>query len=443
MERTEIQNLKDNIDKEVTISGWVDVRRDHGKLIFLDIRDGSGKVQCVVLPDKPDAQTIAQKLRSEWVVSLKGKVNKRPEKMVKEDVLNGNIELEVFDITVLSEAQELPFEKDTELNLDTYLDNLPLTLRSERSRAIFKVQSKIIQAFRDFLISDNFIEFQSPKIVGGDAEGGAGVFHVEYINGQKAYLATSPQLYKQIMVGVFERVFSTGNVFRAEKHSTSRHTLEYTSLDFELAFIKDHHDVMDILTRLMRYTNEYLKKNCTEEFKLLEASFANIPKEVPFMKLRDAQELIKKETGENCTTEKDLTPEHERWLSEYAKKEYDSDFIYITHFPIEKTAFYAYEDKEDKGYTNYFDLLFRGVEITSGGQRVHNYSTLVERIKEKGLNPEKFSFYLQAFKYGIPPHGGIGMGLERLTAKFLNLSNVKEATLFPREINRIDALLSE
>jgi len=161
------------------------------------------------------------------------------------------------------------------------------------------------------------------------------------------------------------------------------------------------------------------------------------------MKLRAAQELIKKETGEDYTTEKDLTPEHERWFSEYAKKEYNSDFIFITHFPVEKTGFYAYEDPEDPGYSNYFDLLFRGIEITSGGQRIHNYDTLVEKIEKKGLDPKKFSFYLQAFKYGIPPHGGIGMGLERLTAKFLGLSNIKEATLFPREINRIDTLLNE
>ena len=444
MERTEIKNLKDNIDTEVMISGWVDVRRDHGKLMFLDIRDGGGIVQCVVLPgSSTETQAIAGKLRPEWVVSIQGKVNKRPEKMVKEGVLNGELELEVLGIEVVSEAQELPFEKDTELNLDTYLDNMPLTLRSEKSRAIFKVQSHIIGAFREFLTSENFVEFQPPKIVGGDAEGGAGAFHVDYINDQNAFLATSPQLYKQIMVGVFEKVFATGNVFRAEKHSTTRHMLEYTSLDFELGFIKHHHDVMNVLGTLMRYTNEYLKKNCAEEFKLLNAAYADVPEEIPFMKLREAQELIKKETEEDCTKEKDLTPEHERWLSEYAKKEFNSDFIFITHFPIEKTAFYAYEDLEDLGFTNYFDLLFRGVEVTSGGQRVHDYDTLVERITKKGLDPEKFSFYLQAFKYGMPPHGGIGMGLERLTQKFLNLPNIKEATLFPREINRIDTLLSE
>lgn len=442
MNRTYIKDLKDHIDEEVLISGWVDVRRDHGKLIFIDLRDASGKVQMVALPNHEEAHEATSKVRSEWVLEITGKVNKRPEKMVTED-LNGELEIEVLGVTVLSEAKELPFDMDAELNLDTYLDYMPLTLRTDRSKAIFKVESKIIEAFRTFLTNDNFVEFQSPKIVGGDAEGGAGTFHVDYINDQDAYLATSPQLYKQIMTGVFEKVFATGNVFRAEKHSTTRHLLEYTSLDFELGFIKSHKDVMEILGNLMRFTNDFLKKNCEAEFKLLGAELASIPDEIPFMKLREAQELIKKETGEDCTKEKDLSPEHERWLSEYAKKEYNSDFIFITHFPIEKTAFYAYEDPEDPGYTNYFDLLFRGVEITSGGQRIHDYDELIKRIEKKGLDPEKFSFYLQAFKYGIPPHGGIGMGLERLTAKFLNLANVKEATLFPREINRIDTLLNE
>lgn len=432
-ERTEIQNLKDNIGKEVYISGWVDVRRDHGKLIFLDIRDGSGKVQCVILPNNPEANASAEKLRSEWVVSIKGKVNERPEKMIKEGVSNGDIELEVLDIEVLSEAQELPFEKDTELNLDTYLDNMPLTLRSEKAQKIFKTQADIIKVYREILNEKGFVEFQAPKLVGGDAEGGAGVFKVEYFHDKDAYLATSPQLYKQIMVGVYEKVFSTGNVFRAEKHSTTRHLNEYTSLDAEFGFIKDHTDVMRVLSDVMERIRDEIQ----------DVAELKIPKDIPIMKLRDAQELISKETGEDCTNEPDLEPAHERWLSEYALKEFDSDFIFITHYPVSKRPFYTYEDEKDKGFTKSFDLLFRGVEIVTGGQRVHDYNILLEKLKEKGLNPEDFSFYLQAFKYGMPPHGGWGMGLERFTQKIFNLDNVKEATLFPREMNRIDTLLSE
>ncbi len=432
MERTEIKNLKDNIDKEVTISVWVDVARNQGKMAFFDFRDGTGFIQGVVF-GKPEVLEIAKILRPEWVVSVTGKVNKRPEKMVNKDVDNGYIELEITEIQVLSKASELPFEKDTELNLDTYLDYMPLTLRSEKSRKIFKTQAIIIKAYREALTKKGFTEFQTPKLVGGDAEGGANVFKVEYFKDNTAYLATSPQLYKQIMVGAFEKVFSTGTVFRAEKHSTTRHLNEYTSIDAEFGFIKDHTDIMDVLTDVMRHIGEAVK----------EASELKIPKKIPTMKLREALELISKDTGKDCANEPDLEPAHERWLSEYVLKEFDSDFIFITHYPVSKRPFYTFEDEDDKGYTKSFDLLFRGVEITTGGQRVHDYESLVGKIKEKGMNPEDFSFYLQAFKYGMPPHGGWGMGLERLTQKILNLDNVKEATLFPREMNRIDTLLSE
>ncbi|HEC32822.1 MAG TPA: aspartate--tRNA(Asn) ligase [Candidatus Kaiserbacteria bacterium] len=432
MERTYIQDLKDNIDKEVSISGWVDVARNQGKMAFFDFRDGTGFVQGVVF-GKEEVLEIAKALRPEWVVSVEGKVNKRPEKMVKGGVLNGDIEIEIYRINILSEAQELPFEKDTELNLDTYLDNMPLTLRSKKAQRIFKTQAKIIKAYREILDKNGFIEFQAPKLVGGDAEGGAGVFKVEYFHDKDAYLATSPQLYKQIMVGVYERVFSTGNVFRAEKHSTTRHINEYTSLDAEFGFIEDHNDVIEELSDVMKHIGKAVD----------EVDNLKIPDKIPVMKLRDAQKLISKDTGEDCTNEPDLEPAHERWLSEYALKELNSDFIFITHYPVSKRPFYTYEDEEDKGFTKSFDLLFRGVEIATGGQRVHDYNTLLEKLKEKNLDPNDFSFYLQAFKYGMPPHGGWGMGLERLTQKIFNLDNVKEATLFPREMNRIDKLLSE
>ena len=442
MSRVYIKDLKDHIGEAVTLAGWIDVRRDHGKLIFFDIRDKTGIVQTVVSGKNAGVFEIAKNVRSEWVVEVVGEVKKRPENMVNADSPTGTIEVAVISLTVFSEAAEMPFDKDEKLNLDTYLDHLPLTLRTLSARAIFTVQAEIIKTYRAFLSENGFIEFQSPKLVGGDAEGGAAVFRVEYLNDKDAYLATSPQLYKQIMTGVFERVYATGNVFRGEKHSTTRHLNEYTSLDAEMAFIKDHHDVMEMLSGTVRAISRHLETTCIGEFKLLSATVPKIPDAIPVMKLREAQMLIHKETGEDCRQEKDLAPEHERWLSEYTLKEFNSDFIFITHFPIQKTAFYAYEDPEDIGYAKYFDLLFRGVELASGGQRVHNHETLIQRIQMKGLNPEHFSFYLEAFKYGMPPHGGWGMGLERLTQKFLNLANIKEATLFPREINRIDTLLS-
>jgi len=442
IERTKIGELKEKVGQEVTLAGWVDIRRDHGKLIFIDLRDASGKVQMVVLPNHEEAHQTAQEIRPEWVIKVKGLVNKRPEKMIKADQQNGDIEIEVLEIEVLGPAKEMPFDPDTELNFDTYLDYLPLTLRGDRPKAIFKVQANIIRAFREFFNQEGFVEIQAPKLIGDDAEGGANSFDIEYF-GHTAHLAQSPQFYKQIMVGIFERVFATGNVYRAEKHSTTRHLNEYTSIDAEMGFITDHTDIIKIETKLLKFIILELEKRCQEEFKFLKAEIPKIPDEIPSLKLREAQEIIKKETGEDYTQEPDLEPQNERWLCEYAKKEYGSDFIFITHFPMSKRPMYTYEDENDPGYAKGFDLLFRGVEITTGGQRIHDYDKLVEAIKAKGLDPEKFTYYLQAFKYGMPPHGGFGMGLERLTAKLLGLENVKEATLFPRDLNRIDTLLSK
>lgn len=442
--RTLIGSLHDSIGSEVTVEGYVDVRRDHGKLIFIDIRDRSGIVQAVALSAHPDAVTTAQTLRPEYTVRVSAQVNQRPEKMVKKDQPNGDIELELLSITVLSQAAELPFDKEAPVNLDTLLDYRPFTLRSARARAIFKIQHEILQAYRTYLVSQGFTEFEAPKIVGGDAEGGSNVFRLEYFRDKWAYLATSPQLYKQIMVGVYERVFSIGNVFRAELHSTSRHINEYTSLDIEMGFIKDHTTIMQMEMGLMRHLVAHLRTTCAPEFVLFGVEPPLLPDgDFPSMKLRDALALIAKETGEKCTDEPDLAPEHERWLCEYARKELKSDFLFVTHYPVSKRPFYTYEDENDPGYTKSFDLLFRGVEITTGGQRVHDYEKLMERLRARNLDPENFNFYLMTFKYGMPPHGGWGMGLERLTEKMLGLDNVKEATLFPREINRIDTLLSK
>jgi nondiscriminating aspartyl-tRNA synthetase len=442
MERTLIGELGGKVGEVVAIKGWVDVARDQGKMAFFDFRDRSGVVQGVVF-GKPDVLEVAKTLKSEWVVTIEGIVNKRPEKMVNVNVQNGDIELEITAIKVLAQAETLPFELDAELNIDTLLDYRPLTLRKERERAIFKVQAEIIKAYRWFMSVEGFTEFQAPKLIGDDAEGSGEVFEVPYFYDRTAHLATSPQLYKQILVGVFERVFAAGNVFRAEKHATTRHLNEYTSLDMEMGFIESHEDLMRMETRLMQFTCEHLSKTCGAEFKLLGATIPNVPYEIPQMKLRAAQELIKKETGQDKTNEPDLEPEDERWLCEWAKREHNSDFVFITHYPVSKRPMYTMEDPEDKGFTKSFDLLFRGVEITTGGQRRHEYQNLIDGIKAKGLDPEKFSYYLLAFKYGMPPHGGWGMGLERLTQKLLGLENIKEATLFPRDINRIDTLLSK
>ena len=442
MTRTLITALKDHVEKEVTIQGWVDVARQQGKMAFFDFRDRSGKIQGVVF-GKPAVLAIAQTLKTDYVVSITGLVHERPEKMRNTNVQNGNIELEIIAIEVLSEAVPMPFDKDALLNLDTLLDYRPITLRRDHERAIFKVQSEILVAYRKYLGTQGFTEFQAPKLVGGDAEGGAEVFKVKYFKGVEASLATSPQLYKQIMAGVFERVFAVGPTFRAEKSATTRHLSEISMLDLEMAFIKDHTDVITLVTGLMRAITEHVHEVCAAELTLLKMPLALAPEAFPIMTLREAQELIKKETGVDKTKEPDLEPEDERFLCEYANKHFGCDFVFVTHFPTSKRPFCTHVDPACPEFTRSFDLLFRGLEMCSGGQRVHQYEDLVERIKGKGLDPDKFEFYLQAFKHGIPPHGGIGMGLERLTAKFCGVANVKEATLFPRDINRIDTFTSK
>ncbi len=435
MERIHIKDLKEQVGKEVSISGWVSVRRDQGKMVFFNFRDYSGSIQGVVLP-KSQAIETAKEVRPEFVVNVSGKVNKRPDGNIKNEEQNGDIELEVYKIEILSKA-DIPFELDSEINLDTKLDHLPFTLRSEHSKNIFKVQATVVEAFREAMRNENFIEFQSPLLVGSDAEGGAAAFKVDYYYDQTAFLATSPQLYKQMLAGVFERAFTVTKIFRGEKHATTRHLSEAVCMDFEMAFIKDHADVMDTLEHSIKHIIGRMIEKHNDVFKSMSIEKPLVPKKFPVLKLREAQKMLGVPEDEP-----DLAPEHERALWEWAKKEHHSDFVFVTHFPLSKRPFYTYEDENDKGYTKYFDLLFRGLEINSGGQRVHNYDELVKRIKDKGLNPDKFGFYLETFKVGMPPHGGCSTGLERLTAKLLGLENVKEATLFPRDINRIDTLLS-
>ncbi|MBI3573460.1 aspartate--tRNA(Asn) ligase [Candidatus Kaiserbacteria bacterium] len=437
MERTLIKDLHDHIGKEVSVAGWVDVRRDHGKLIFIDLRDRSGKVQMVAIPSHEEAHALASAVRPEWVVEVIGKVNARPEKMVNKDLPTGDIELEMLGVKVLSKAQELPFEKDTEVNLDTLFDYRPLTLRNERERNIFSVQATILDAYRESLMRQDFTEFQAPALTGADAEGGAAAFKVEYFYDKTAYLATSPQFYKEIMVGPFERAFTIAKIFRAEKHATTRHLSEITQMDFEMGFIKDHLDVMAALETTIKDTVEDTASKHSDVFAKFGTTPPAIPQKFPILTLREAQKILG--VGE----EPDMEPEHERQICEWALKEHGSDFVFITHFPTAKRAFYTYADEKDPTYSKSFDLLFRGLEINSGSQRIHDYDEMVHKIESVGLDPKKFSFYLQAFKYGLPPHGGCSTGLERITARILNLSNVKEASAFPRDVNRIDTLLSE
>ena len=434
--RTLIGELGTHIGESVTIAGFVDVARNQGKLIFLDLRDMSGVVQAVVLPASA-AFDAARDIKQMYVVSVTGTVNKRPEKNINPDKENGDIELKIESLTILGKAHSMPFDLDAEIHLETHLDNLPLTLRTQRSRDIFNMQASILDAYRKSLQAQSFVEFVAPTLVGGDAEGGAAAFKVEYFREFDAFLATSPQFYKQIMVGPFERAFTVAKIFRAEKSATTRHLSEATCLDFEMGFIDDEREPMAVLEQAIRDTVAAVQEKHADMFARFNTSLPLVPDEIPTLTLAEAHDVL------GVPHEPDMEPEHERNICAWAKDEKKSDFVFITKFPTKKRAFYTYEDPSEAPFSRGFDLLFRGLEINSGAQRVHQYDQLIARMKERGLDPAKFSFYLQAFKYGMPPHGGSSTGLERFTARMLELPNVKEATAFPRDMTRIDSRLSE
>jgi len=444
MERTLTIDTPKFIGKKVTLAGWVNVRRDHGKIIFIDLRDRTGIIQVVFVPNKknPEFQKLAETLRPEFVVQITGIINKRPKNMVNEKIPTGKVELLAEELVILNSAQSLPIDLGAEkldMGLETLLDMRPLTLKHAKVRAIFKVQAEIVKTFHEYFSKNGFTEIQAPKIVAEATEGGSEVFPIEYFE-SKAYLAQSPQFYKQIMVGVFERVFTIGNVYRAEPHDTTRHLNEYTSLDIEMGFIKDHTDLMKIEIEWLKFLIEHLKSSCRSEFEALGAALPKALNEIPVIAFPEAKKIARKISGKK-TDDLDLEPEEERILSEYAEKEFGSEFLFVTHYPTKKRPWYTMPDDKDATYTKSFDLLFRGVEITTGSQRINNYDQLVQSIKSRGINPDKFKFYLMAFQYGMPPEGGLAIGLERLTAKLLGLANVKEATLFPRDMKRIDLLL--
>jgi nondiscriminating aspartyl-tRNA synthetase len=416
MKRTlSVETIK-KIGQTVLMQGWISARRNMGKIVFIDLRDRAGLVQVVLVPSELDAKSNERLdgLRPEFVVEIKGVVNERGEKQRNPSLATGNVEVLVKELRVLAAAETLPYELGSELHMDAYLENLPFNLRAEKQRAIFKVQSGLVEGFRKFMLKNGFIEFQSP------------------------------QFYKQIMAGVYERVFAVGNVYRAEEHDTSRHINEYTSLDFEMGFIKDYREVMKMVASCVGAMFAYVGKNCSGELKLLNATLPVVPKKVPAIKLKKAQKILEDEFEQkNCSNEPDLEPHQERLIGEYAKRQFGSDFIFITHYPVEKRPMYTFEDPKDKGFTASFDLLFRGTEIVTGGQRINEYEKLKSNMIKFGLNPENFQFYLQAFKYGMPPEGGIGMGLERVTWQLLGLDNIKQATLFPRDQVRIDEILNK
>lgn len=426
MKRKLVSELNNCINNKVNIQGWICKIRKLKNISFLIVRDRSGLVQCIV-----DNSINISNFKLESVVSIKGEVKESNNKLNKFEIV-----VEILDI-INNAIDELPIEvnkESLECNLDTMLNNRVLSLRHPRVNAIFKVQNVIVNGFREFLNREGFVEIHTPKIVKEGAEDGADLFEVKYFE-NKAYLATSPQFYKQMMVASgFERVYEIGHAYRAEEHNTNRHLNEYISMDLEIGFINDEKDIMNLEENLLKYILEKLKGECNEYLELLGVDIPKITDSIPRIDFNEAL-IILKEKYNKSDLEGDLDPEAEKLIYRYVREKYDSDFVFLTNYPRKKRPMYTMP--LGKEGTHSFDLLFKGVEITTGGQRIHEYEKLIENIRYKGLNPEEYQSYLEVFKYGMPKHGGLAIGLERITARLLELENIREATLFTRDRKRL------
>lgn len=414
------------IGKEVVLKGWVKKIRQLGKVGFLLLRDRTGLLQCVLEQEQNQV-----KIETESVVQVTGI-------LVKTDKTANGVELQVSEILVLAEADLLPFEinkKKLNVGLDHLLNHRVLSLRHEQINAIFTIQSVFVKGFTDFLMQEGFTRIFTPKIVSQGAEGGANVFTFNYFD-KSAYLAQSPQFYKQMMVGAgFERVFEIAPVYRAEEHNSSRHLNEYISLDVEMGFIENVEEVMEMEKRVLQYVFQYVKERCQKQLDVLQVDIP-VLNEIPKMTLTEAQAILK-ETYQKDSPEGDLNTEGEKCIGNYVKYKYGSDFVFITNYPRATRPMYTMPNKENPELTDSFDLLYKGSEITSGGQRIHRKGELIASFREKGLNPNEFKAYIDSFAYAIPPHGGFGIGLERIIMKFLNLGNIREASAFPRDCDRL------
>ncbi|MCI8765690.1 MAG: aspartate--tRNA(Asn) ligase [Lachnospiraceae bacterium] len=417
--------------KTVKIHGAVHNIRDMGDVAFVILRRREGLLQCVYEEGKTDF--ALKDLKEESAVEVTGVIS-------AEERAPQGFELHLSEIRVLSEPAEvmpLAIHKwKMNTSLETKLALRPVSLRNVRERAKFKLQEGIVRGFREFLFGQGFTEIRTPKIVSRGAEGGANVFKLNYFN-KRAELGQSPQFYKQTMVGVYDRVFEAAPVFRAEKHNTTRHLNEYISLDFEMGYIDGFEDVMAMETGFLQYTMKLLERDYQKELKLLGVTLPVIER-IPQVRFDKAKELVSEKYNRKIRNPFDLEPEEEMLIGRYFKEEYDSDFVFVTHYPSKKRPFYAMDDPEDSRFTLSFDLLYKGLEITTGGQRIHDYAAILEKMAKRGMDPEDIRDYLMIFKYGMPPHGGLGIGLERLTMRLLDEQNVRETTLFPRDVTRLE-----
>lgn len=399
--------------------------RKMGGITFAIIQDRKGLAQAVFEIE------ITAKVGS--IISMMGVV--KEEKRAPQGAELSGKSLEVIQAPV----EDLPFDlskKELNVELSTLFDYRPLTLRHESVRSIFRVYDTVIASYASAMRDMDFMEIKTPKILGAASEGGANFFTIDYF-GVQAFLAQSPQFYKQFGAGVFERVFEIGPVFRAERHFTTRHVNEYVSLDGEMAFIESERDVMDALSQVIHRIIKEIGERNQVELALYGAELPLVPEKIPTVKLSEMKEIIKKEYGYEISKDTDIDPQGEVYAGKYAKEKFNSDFIFLTHYPREFRPFYIMPDDENPRETKSFDLIYKGLEIATGAQRIHDYNKLVESIKSHRLNPDDFEFYLQAFRYAMPPHGGWGLGSERVACKTLNLASVKEAILFPRDVKRL------
>ncbi len=433
--RTLTDDVKNYVGKTARVEGWLHKKRLLGGLTFINVRDRRGLVQ-IVLQDKDEVEKL-RGMQIGTVLAVEGKV-------VEEPRAPGGAELHDAKLEVLVPVtDEPPIEIDKPLshkpdNLDTLFEYRALGLRNLQEQKVFKIRAGLLKNIREYLTEHDFVEIQTPKLLAGATEGGAEVFKLDYF-GQEATLAQSPQLYKQMMVGAFERVFEIAPAFRAELSATTRHMSEVMMLDIEMGFVKDHDEVLDLVGNM---TTDVLKKiydQYAAELKSLNAPELIVADKVPKITVAEIHELYTKATGTDTTAEKDLTPDEEKWICDYSKKKFGSELVYATNFPIEAMKFYHKINPDDPKTVLWGDLLFRGLEIATVPLRENHHDKLVEQMKAAGMNPDHpgYKYFLQAMRYGLPQHGGAGYGIDRLVEKTIGLNNVKEATLFPRDINRL------
>lgn len=416
----------------VKVHGVVHTIRDLGTVAFVILRKREGLLQCVWESGKGEVNR--KEIREAASVEVTGILEKNPK-------APEGIEIRMETVRVLSTPADgqmpLPIAKwKLNTSLEAKLNYRSISLRNICERARFRLQEGLTRAFRDYLYGQGFTEIHTPKIGARSAEGGANVFKLEYFH-RPAILQQSPQFYKQMMVGVFERVFETAPVFRAEKHNTKRHLNEYTSLDFEMGFIDGFEDLMAMETGYLQYAMKLLKQKYEKELDILEISLPDVSR-IPAVRFDDIKKQVSQTYGRQIRNPFDLEPEEEQLIGRYAKEAWGSDFVFVTHYPSKKRPFYAMDDPEDPRYTLSFDLLYNGMEITTGGQRIHEYDRLLQKMESRGMTGEGMEQYLLTFRHGMPPHGGIGIGLERFTMMLTGEDNVRETTLFPRDLSRLE-----